>query len=154
MWFLLLWAVGIATGLMQIMRSQQAATVESVSHTMLLHQFVVTFGLIGIIGIVGNVLFAKQQATKLGWPGGPFQIKYGFSQLSLGVLGVMAIWFSGHFWVAALVNMYVYGLSGLWTHTLTMVEKQKVDAYSAGSIVMDIGYMTFLTALSIFARIW
>src|SRR5947209_1733921 len=120
MWFLLLWALGLATGLLQIMKSQQASTAQSISHTLLLHQLVVTFGLVGLIGIVTNILFAKQEAKKLGWAGGPFQIKYGFSQMSLGVLGVMTIWFPDHFWVAALVNMYVYGLSGLWTHTLTM----------------------------------
>jgi len=154
MWFLLLWAVGIASGVVQIIRSGEAATAQSISHAILLHQFVVTFGLIGIIGIIGNVFFAKQQSRKLGWPGGPFQIKYGFSQFSLGVLGVMSIWFPGRFWVATLVNMYVYGLSGLWTHTLHMVENDRVDAYSVGSIVMDIGYMTFLTALSVVARIW
>src|SRR5262245_53010240 len=154
MWFLLLWAVGLATACVQITRSQQSLTIQSVSYVLLLHQFVVTFGLVGIIGIVTNVLYAKQQAIKLGWAGGPFQIKYGFSQLSLGVLGVMAIWFSGYFWVAALVNMYVYGLSGLWTHTLQMTENHKFDAHNAGSIVMDIAYMTFLTVLSIFARIW
>jgi hypothetical protein len=154
MWFLLLWAVGLATGLVQIMRSQQAPTVQSVSHIILLHQFVVTFGLIGLIGIICNILFAKQQAKKLGWPGGPFQIKYGFSQVSLGVLGVMTIWFSGYFWVGALANMYVYGLSGLWSHAQTMVENHKVDAYSAGSILMDVAYTTFVTVLSILARIW
>jgi hypothetical protein len=154
MWFLLLWAVGLVTGWLQIMRSHQSLTIQSVSYVLLLHQFVVTFGLVGIIGIVTNVLFAKQQAIRLGWPGGPFQIKYGFSQMSLGVLGVMAIWFSGHFWIAALVNMYVYGLSGLWTHSLTMTENHKFDAHNVGSIVMDIAYMTFLTVLSIFARIW
>jgi hypothetical protein len=154
MWFLLLWALGLASGLLQIIRFQQPPNLQSISHILLLHQFVVTFGLLGLLGILTNVVFAKQEAKKLGWQGGPFQIKYGFSQLSLGALGVMTIWFPDHFWIAALVNMYVYGLSGLWSHGLLMIENRKSAAYNLSSIVMDISYMTFLTLLSIFARIW
>jgi len=154
MWFLLLWAFGLASGLLQIMRSQHAPHHQSISHILLLHQFVVTFGLLGLLGILSNVVFAKQEAKKLGWQGGPFQIKYGFSQLSLGVLGVMTIWFPDHFWVAALVNMYVYGLSGLWSHGLLMIENRESATYNLISIVMDISYMTFLTVLSINAGIW
>lgn len=154
MWMALLIVVGIVSGIVQIKTSQEPITRELASRILLLHQFVVAFGLVGIIGVITNVLYAEQEAAKLGWPGGPFQIKYGFAQLGIGVLGVMAIWFKDHFWVAALVNMYVYGLSGLWTHTLPMIQNQKFNWNDGGSILLDIAYMALLTALSISARIW
>lgn len=154
MWFLLLWAIGIITAIVHLTVLNQPFTLELVSRTILLHQFVVTFGLCGIIGVIGNIIYADKLSKKLGWPGGPFQIKYGFTQLGLGVLGVMTIWYTDHFWVAALVNMYLYGLSGFWTHTQTMIDNKKIDWDSIGNLIMDIVYQSFLTALSIYANIW
>ena len=91
-----------------------------------LHQFIVTNGLIGVLGFYINVIKADDTAKSLGWPGGPFQIKYGFSQLGLGVMGVLSIWFKGPFWLGTLITMYIYGASGLWTHTQEMMKKGQI----------------------------
>jgi hypothetical protein len=154
MWFLMLWAVGLVTGAIQLVASGQLITVETVSRTLLQHQFVVTFGLCGIIGVFSNIVYAERLSKKLGWPGGPYQLKYGFSQLSLGVLGVMTMMYQDHFWIAALISMYIYGLSGLWTHTKEMIDHKHFDRSNASNIVMDVVYQSFLTILSLYARIW
>ena len=154
MWFLALWALGLLSGFVHLFITG-FGDASHISHTLLLHQFIVTFGLVGIIGVIVNIALADDTARKLGWPGGPFQIKYGFSQLGVGVMGVMAIWFHGSFWVGVLVTMYIYGLSGLWSHTQEMIKNRRADAGNTANIVMDIAYQAFITILSIQAGgIW
>lgn len=155
MFFIVLWILGILTAVGQFFINGFTNDTSTICTTLLLHQFVVTFGFVGVIGVVVNILRADKTAKMLGWPGGPFQIKYGFSQLGLGIMGIMAIWFHGNFWVGVLVSMYIYGLSGLWSHTAVMIRNKKADADSIGNLIMDILYQTFITVLSIWAGgIW
>ena len=155
MWFLLLWGLGVVSAVVQLWINGFSADTSEIANVLLLHQFVVTFGLVGVIGFIYNIAIADRTASQLGWPGGPFQVKYGFSQVGLGVMGIMAIWFHGNFWVGVLVTMYIYGLSGLWSHTYVMIKNKKADADSIGNLIMDVVYQTFITVLSIMAGgIW
>ncbi len=155
MWFLLLWVVGIISAIVHFFITGFPDSTSEICTILLLYQFIVTFGLVGIIGVIVNIVKADSTAKQLGWPGGPFQIKYGFSQLGLGVMGIMAIWFRGAFWIGVLVNMYIYGLSGFWSHIHVMVKNKKTDAESIGNLIMDALYQIFITVLSILAGgIW
>lgn len=155
MFFLVLWGLGLLTAGAQILFNGVADSVNDICRILLLHQFVITFGLIGVIGLVINIIQADKTAENLGWPGGPFQYKYGFSQIGLGVMGIMAIWFRGNFWVGVLVTMYIYGISGFYSHIQIMIKNKKADAYEIGNLIMDVAYQTFITVLSIVAGgIW
>lgn len=147
--FLLFWVIGIITGVVNLYMKGFPSDMSQICSVLLLHQFVVTFGILGITGLFSNMIFAKQNAKALGWPGGPFQVKYGFSQLGLGVMGVMCIWFRGGFWLGTLCTMYIYGISGLWSHYNVMKMNGKADAESIANIIMDIAYQAFLTILSV-----
>jgi hypothetical protein len=155
MWFLLLWGIGFLTSLIYFFIIGFPKNVSEGSTLLLLHQFVVTFGLLGVIGFIESVLFGDKISKMIAWPGGPYQTKYGFFQLCLGVTGVMAIWFRGSYWVAVLVNMYVFGLSGLWTHIAEMIKLKKLDFMHMANLVINACYQTFITVLSILAGgIW
>lgn len=155
MFILVLIAAGIVTGGIQLAMGNGFGDVSVVCSTLLLHQFVVTFGLLGIIGTITNIIKAEDNAKELGWPGGPFQIKYGFSQLGLGVMGVMCIWFRGGFWLGTLVSMYIYGVSGLWSHIAEMKRQGKATVNDVGNLIIDVIYQIMLTVLSVYAGgIW
>ncbi len=149
MFFLVLWGLGIVTAVIDLYMKGFPSDPQLICSVILLHQFVVTFGLLGITGLLSNMIFAKQNAKMVGLPGGLFQIKYGFSQLGLGVMGVMCIWFRDGFWLGTIVAMYIYGISGLWSHWNVMKMNKKADADSIANIIMDIAYQTFITVLSI-----
>ncbi len=149
MFFLVLWILGIITAVVDLYMKGFPSDISQICTVLLLHQFVVTFGSLGITGLLSNMIFAKQNAKAVGWPGGPFQIKYGFSQLGLGAMGVMCIWFRGGFWLGTIVGMYIYGISGLWSHWNVMRMNNKADADSIANIIMDIAYQTFITVLAI-----
>jgi len=155
MGFLLLWGMGIVSALVQFFIKGFPKELSGICNVLLLHQFVVTFGAVGVVGAISNIFMADKNAKQLGWPGGPFQVKYGFSQIGVGVMGIMAIWFRGPFWIGVLVTMYIYGISGFWSHINVMVMNKKIDADSIGNLIMDVLYQTFITVLSILATgIW
>lgn len=155
MWILVIIAIGVITGYIDILISGSFGDVSAMCSTMLLHQFVITYGLIGVIGVITNIIKAEDNAKALGWPGGPFQIKYGFSQFGIGLIGIMCIWFRGRFWLGALITMYVYGISGLWSHIAEMKRQEKIIFADMVNIVVDILYQVILTILSIYAGgIW
>lgn len=155
MFILVLIAAGIVTGGIQLAMGNGFGDISVVCSTLLLHKFVVTFGLLGIIGTITNIIKAEDNAKALGWPGGPFQIKYGFSQLGLGVMGVMCIWFRGGFWLGTLVSMYIYGVSGLWSHIAEMKRQGKATVNDVGNLIIDVIYQIMLTVLSVYAGgIW
>lgn len=155
MWFLLLWALGLIGSFGYFLANGFPNQIDEISRILLLGQFVITFGLVALVGMLTNVFFADNTAKQQGWPGGPFQIKYGFAQLCLGVMGVMTIWFQGTFWAATLVNMYIYGLSGFWTHTQEMIKNKKPDASNVCNLIMNAFYQAFITILSVLAGgIW
>ncbi|MFV0375345.1 DUF6790 family protein [Microbacterium sp.] len=153
MWIVVIIGIGVVTALVQLALGGFAADQTTIIRTLLLHQFAVTHGIIAVIGFVINVLRPRQTAAKLGWATSPFQVKYGFAQLGLGIMGVMSIWFHGNFWVGTLVTLYVYGLSGLWTHTQEVVRKRretgKTDLIEVGNIVLDVIYHLVLTWMSL-----
>lgn len=150
MWILALIGAGIVTALIQLAINGFSGGVATICSTILLHQFVVTSGLIGIIGFYINVIRADKTAKQLGWPGGPFQIKYGFAQLGVGVMGVLSIWLRGPFWVGTLITLYIYGISGLWTHSLELKKKGKADPIEIANIILDVIYHVGLTILSFY----
>ncbi len=149
MTFLIFWGMGIVTALIHMFLSGFPTDASQISTILLLHQFVVTFAVLGVGGVFANMIFAEKNARHIGWPGGPFQIKYGFTQLGLGIMGVMCIWFRGGFWLGTVVSMYMYGIGGLWTHFHEMKVNHKADLNSIANLVMDVAYQVFLTVLTI-----
>ncbi len=153
MWILALIGLGVLTAVIQLALAGFPHDPVVVMSTLLLHQIVVTHGLIAVIGFVINVLTPQKTAAQLGWPSGPFQIKYGFAQFGLGVMGVLSIWLQGTFWAGTLVTLYIYGLSGLWTHTLEILRKRRetgrTDMIEVANIVLDVVYHVVLTWMSL-----
>ena len=155
MWFLLLCAFGLIASGLNFLVFGYPKEINEIARILLLGQFIVTFGLVAIIGVVTNIFFTDTFTKKIKWPEGAFQIKYGFAQLCLGVMGVMAFWFQGNFWAATLINMYMYGLSGLWTHTQDMLNNKKIDRDNVSNIIMNIVYQIFITILSVLVgNVW
>lgn len=153
MWIVAIIGAGVLTALVQWGLQGFPADSVEIMRVLLLHQFVVTHGIIAVGGFIMNVLTPAKTAADLGWPSGPFQIKYGFAQVGLGVMGVMSIWFQGNFWVGTLVTLYIYGISGLWTHTQEVMRKRsktgKTDKTEVANIVLDVVYHLALTWMSL-----
>lgn len=146
MWILAIIGMGILTALIHMAIVGFDIGTSGICEIIVLHQYVVSSGLIGIIGFYINVIKADNTAKSLGWPGGPFQWKYGFSQLGVGVMGILSIWFRGSFWFGTLVTLYIYGISGLWSHTAEM-KRKGTNPIDTWNIILDVIYHIVLTVL-------
>ncbi|THV24617.1 DUF6790 family protein [Glycomyces paridis] len=153
MWILAIIGIGVVTAVVQLAIQGFSADSAETMKVFLLHQFAVSHGIIAVGGFIMNVLYPKKTADQLGWATSPFQVKYGFAQVGLGVMGVLSIWFQGNFWVGTLVTLYIYGLSGLWTHTQEIMRKRKEDGKTdwveTSNIVLDVVYHLVLTWMSL-----
>lgn len=141
--------LGVITGIVHLYIMGFPNDPDTISSILMLHQFVLLFGDVGIVGFFSNIAFAEKNARYLGWPGGPWQIKYGFSQIAIGVLGIMCIWFRGGFWTATLITWYMYSISGTWSHFNSIKMKGKKDKTEIAMIIVTIIYAIYLTILSI-----
>jgi hypothetical protein len=67
--------------------------------------FLFNMGLMGLLAAYAHVFMGAETAREIGWqPGSPFQYEIGMANLSYGVLGVLAYWIRGRFWVAAAIG--------------------------------------------------
>ena len=72
MWILVLIGLGVITGLAQLALAGFPSETAIIMHTLLLHQFAVTHGLLAVIGFFTNVITPRQTAEKLGWATSPY----------------------------------------------------------------------------------
>ncbi|RCX18751.1 hypothetical protein DFR58_10420 [Anaerobacterium chartisolvens] len=147
MWILVLIGAGLLSALVHLLIIGFGGGVSVICEVIVLHQFAVTHGLLGVLGFYINVIKADSTAKSLGWPGGPFQVKYGFSQLGVGVMGILSIWLRGPFWIGTLVTLYMYGISGLWTHTAEVIKSEVKSKTEIANIILDVIYHVVITIL-------
>ena len=77
----------------------------------------------GLGGFIGHVFFSDMVAESIGWPGGnPFQLEVGFTNLALGVLGIIAMGRRDGFREATVVAVTVFAVGATIVHMLDIFE--------------------------------
>ncbi|MCX7124056.1 MAG: hypothetical protein NTV32_10440 [Gammaproteobacteria bacterium] len=93
-------------------------------------------GLQGLFAFVGHFFRANDTARKIGWKqGSPFQTEVAFSNLALGVLGILSYWFIGYFWLATIISRTVFSFGAAYTHLLDIKQNKNFKKYNAGIIL-------------------
>lgn len=77
----------------------------------LLYLIVCSIGLQGIYAWYGHTFLATQVAAQIGWPNSPFQFEVAMANFSLGILGILSIWFGKEFKLATVIGycIFIYG---------------------------------------------
>lgn len=73
--------------------------------------FVLLFnmGITSLLAAYAHLFMGPLIAEQIGWlPGSPFQFEIGMANLSYGILGVLAFWFRGRFWDAAIIGWSIF----------------------------------------------
>jgi hypothetical protein len=104
-----------------------------IAHQALRNALVFAVGVGGLIAGIGHTVFRDQVADSLGWPkGNPFQLEVGFADFAIGVVGIMSAWYSGRFWLAAIVVVSVFLLCDAIGHVVEMVRSRNLAPGNAG----------------------
>ncbi len=95
-------------------------------------------GLQGLFAFMGHFFKADEVARGIGWPtGSPFQREIAFANLSMGVVGIMSIWFRGNFWLAAIVVRSVFSWGAAYGHIIDLKKSGNASILNAGPVLYD-----------------
>ena len=91
----------------------------------------ISIGVNGIFAFVGHFFFSDMVAASIGWPAGnPFQLEVAFTNLALGALGVLSIWYRGGFRVATAVAATTFLFGANIVHLMDLVAPRALDGTS------------------------
>lgn len=105
-------------------------------NTFLLWLLVISIGLTGIIAFSGHFFRADEIAEKIGWPkGSPFQREIAFSNLGIGIAGILCFFFRDGFWLAVIVMYSIFSLGAGFGHIYERKKNQNTSEYNTGAVV-------------------
>jgi len=115
---------------------------------LLLYQIIFSIGITSLLAFFGLTFMADYIADYMGWPASPFQQELGNVNLAFGILGILAIWFRGHFWTATVLGFSIWIFSDGLQHIYQMLWDNN---YAPGNIgimpITDISVPLIVTFL-------
>lgn len=86
-------------------------TKSKIIELLLLYQIVFSLGITSLVAFIGLMFMDDYVARYLAWPACPFQKELANVNLGYGVLGLMAIWYRGLFWIATVIGFSIWILA-------------------------------------------
>jgi hypothetical protein len=100
----------------------------------LLYQLVFSIGILGILSFFGHTFLPIVAAKYLRWLPSPFQQELANASLGFGVIGVLCIWFRGHFWTATAIGSSVWLFADAVDHIVDMVYNNNFSTINTGIV--------------------
>lgn len=95
-----------------------------------------TIGLQGLFAFCGHFFTPDQVAEGIGWPkGNPFQTEIAFTNLSYGILGILAIWLQGDFWLATIIGKAIFVWGAGYVHIIDLKKSKNISPLNAGPVL-------------------
>jgi hypothetical protein len=154
LWPLLLPISGIIIALIHI-RWRKIAGWQAIG-TVLMWQLAVGLGLGYVWAGFGHLFAADQVAASIGWAAGsPFQREVGMWDLSLGIVGVLALLFRNEgYYAATIIATGLFSISAGLGHVYELVVHGNTAVNNAGAVMyLDLFYPLFLAGLLVMYHI-
>jgi uncharacterized protein DUF6790 len=102
----------------------------------LIYLFMLGVAASGLSGFFGHIFMPDAVAESIGWPkGSPFQQEMGFTNLALGVLGLIAASRRDGFREATVIAVVVVGLGATVVHVIDILQE---DNLAAGNSIQNV----------------
>lgn len=106
-----------------------------VVQTLLLWLLVIQVGLSGVWTFLGHYFKSDEIAGYIGWPAGnPFQKEVAFTNLGLGICGLICYFFRDGFWLATIIFASVFLLGAFSVHVREQRESGNTHPGNAGPV--------------------
>ena len=142
--------LGVILGVLQITFLRAA-----IAEAFLLAFIVSNVGLQGVFAFLGHFFKSDEVARGIGWPAGnPFQKEIAFTNLSLGILGILCVWFRGDFWLATIIarSVFTWGAAGI--HLADTKKRKNTSIFNAGPVLyFDLFFPCLLIGLFIASQV-
>jgi hypothetical protein len=90
-----------------------------IAATFLTYLIFFNIGVMGLLAFYAHLFMPDETAQRIGWAiGSPFQSEIGMANLSYGVLGVLAMWLRGRFWVATILGYSILLFGAFVVHMM------------------------------------
>jgi hypothetical protein len=104
----------------------------TVARTYLLYLLVIYVGLMGFLTAYAHVFHPIQTSASIGWSTSPYEYEVGMADLTIGVLGILCIWFRGNFWLATAIANAVWLLGDAVGHLHQITANNNHAANNSG----------------------
>jgi hypothetical protein len=81
---------------------------DAIAETYLLYLFISYVGLMGLLTAYAHVFRPIQTSASIGWSTSPYEYEVGMADLTIGVLGILCVWFRGNFWLATAIANFCW----------------------------------------------
>ena len=126
-------AVTLLGAIVQISRTRTRVSQAKKAEILLNWAFVIIIGLGGIWGFIGHTFFADRVAESIGWAtGNPFQQEVAIANLSIAILGILAVRIEGTFRIATLIAYTTFMVGAGVVHIWQIITVQNMAVNNAG----------------------
>src|SRR5271165_4426970 len=129
--FFVLVAIAVASIHLAVSPTRRASG-AAIAGTYLIYLFVIYVGLMGLLTAYAHVFRPVQTSASIGWSTSPYEYEVGMADLTVGVLGVLCLWFRGNFWLATSIANAVWLLGDAVGHLRELVLNNNHAANNSG----------------------
>ncbi len=116
--------------------SRSRSSRGGIVRTYLLYLLFVYVGLMGLLTAYAHVFLPIETSASIGWTPSPYEYEVGMADLTVGVLGILSLWFHGDFWLATAIANAVWLLGDSIGHIRQMVLNNNHAANNSGIFLL------------------
>ena len=126
---------------------------HAIAATYLIYLLFIYVGLMGVLTAYAHVFRPIETSASIGWSTSPYEYEVGMADLTIGVLGVLCLWFRGNFWLATAIANAVWLLGDAIGHIRQMLLFNNHAANNSGIFLAAELFMpTLILALALYNR--
>jgi hypothetical protein len=134
MHYIILPFLGLLAAGLHILFKRQARNTKIILEIVLAYGLAFNLGITALYAFMGHAFVPGKVAEYIGWPSGnPFQFEVAIANLSLGVLGILCLWFRGNFWLATIIASSVFGFGAAYGHIKDIILHHNYAPGNAGA---------------------
>lgn len=106
---LVLFSIAIVAALYAIQKKRGKKSQQFVLESLLQYLLPISIGVMGIVSFISHLFFSEETAKMIGWAAGnPFQYEVAAANLSIGIAGILCIYYKKGFWLATALISSIY----------------------------------------------
>jgi hypothetical protein len=115
-----------------IISRQRRSSASAIVGTYLVYLFFFYVGVMGLFTAYYHVFLPVEASARIGWVTSPYEYEVGMADLTIGVLGVLCVFFRSGFWLATAIANAVWLLGDAIGHVRDMRLRSNHAEYNAG----------------------
>jgi hypothetical protein len=125
--------------------SRRRSSLGTIAATYLIYFLFFYVGVMGVFTAYAHVFRPMQTSASIGWATSPYEYEVGMADLTVGVLGILCLWFRGNFWLATAIANAVWLLGDAFGHLRETLLRNNHAANNSGIFI----YAEIITPLLI-----